>query len=160
MINSFTGRYHFLSNFYPCEIEHQGITYPSVEHFYVAMKFTDEQLIDGKYYTCGDLRELIATMKNPGAVKKFSRKLKLRKDWDNKKLEFMEYAIKEKFKDNTLSDLLKSTGDNELIECNYWGDTFWGVCDGKGKNHLGKILMKVRDKLNNKGLDSIFDNYS
>jgi predicted NAD-dependent protein-ADP-ribosyltransferase YbiA (DUF1768 family) len=51
MINKFEGRYRFLSNFYPCEIEHQGIKYPSVENFYVAMKVNDQQLINGKYYT-------------------------------------------------------------------------------------------------------------
>ena len=50
MINKFEGRYRFLSNFYPCEIEHQGIKYPSVENFYVAMKVNDQQLINGKYY--------------------------------------------------------------------------------------------------------------
>ena len=32
MITRFDGRYGFLSNFYPCKIEYQGITYPSVEH--------------------------------------------------------------------------------------------------------------------------------
>ena len=26
-------------------------------------------------------------------------------------------------------------------------DFFWGVCNGKGENHLGKILMKVRDEI-------------
>ena len=35
----------------------------------------------------------------------------------------------------------------ELIEGNVWNDTFWGVCNGKGHNHLGKILMKVRDEI-------------
>jgi predicted NAD-dependent protein-ADP-ribosyltransferase YbiA (DUF1768 family) len=55
MIDKFEGRYSFLSNFYTCSIEHQGIKYPSVEHFYVAMK-SNEQLIDGKYYTTGDFR--------------------------------------------------------------------------------------------------------
>ena len=25
------------------------------------------------------------------------------------------------------------------------GDKFYGMCDGEGENHLGKILMKVRD---------------
>jgi predicted NAD-dependent protein-ADP-ribosyltransferase YbiA (DUF1768 family) len=33
MIDKFEGRYSFLSNFYTCSIEHQGIKYPSVEHF-------------------------------------------------------------------------------------------------------------------------------
>jgi len=41
--------------------------------------------------------------------------------------------------------MLLQTGDEELIEGNKWGDRFWGVCKGKGKNNLGKILMKIRD---------------
>ena len=48
-INSFRGRYVFMSNFYPCKIEHKGITYPSVEHYYVALKVTGMQFIDGVY---------------------------------------------------------------------------------------------------------------
>lgn len=32
-----------------------------------------------------------------------------------------------------------------IIEVNNWGDTYWGVCNGIGDNHLGKILMKIRD---------------
>lgn len=35
----------------------------------------------------------------------------------------------------------------ELIEGNTWGDTFWGVCRGKGENNLGKILMRLRSEL-------------
>lgn len=147
MIDKFQGRWHFLSNFYPCEIEHQGIKYPSVEHYYVAMKFDDEQLIDGKYYTPGDLRELISKIKDPGQVKRFGRKVKLRKDWDNQKLKVMNWGVREKFKNDRLSDLLLSTGDEELIEGNFWNDTYWGVCNGKGQNHLGKILMEVRNEL-------------
>ena len=147
MIDKFQGRWYFLSNFYPCEIEHQGITYPSVEHYYVAMKFNDEQFIDGRYYTPGDLREIISKMEDPGKVKRFGRKIKLRKDWDNYKLEVMNWGVREKFKNDRLSELLLSTGDEELIEGNFWNDTYWGVCNGKGQNHLGKILMEVRNEL-------------
>ena len=147
MIDKFQGRWYFLSNFYPCEIEHQGITYPSVEHYYVAMKFNDEQFIDGKYYTPGDLREIISKMEDPGKVKRFGRKIKLRKDWNDYKLEVMNWGVREKFKNDRLSELLLSTGDEELIEGNFWNDTYWGVCNGKGQNHLGKILMEVRNEL-------------
>lgn len=147
MIDKFEGRYRFLSNFYPCVIEHQGISYPSNEHYYVAMKVTDEQFINGRYYTPGDFREMIATIESPNIVKKLGERVKLRKDWDSKKLEFMNWGVREKFKNNTLKELLLSTGDEELIEGNTWKDTFWGVCNGKGKNHLGKILMEVRREL-------------
>ena len=42
----------------------------------------------------------------------------------------------------------------ELIEKNYWHDNFWGVCTcGKcstGKNHLGTILIQVREEIQKK----------
>ena len=41
--------------------------------------------------------------------------------------------------------MLLSTGDKYLEETNHWKDTYYGVCDGVGKNVLGKILMSVRN---------------
>ena len=151
MINSFTGRYRFLSNFYPAEIEHQGIKYPSVEHYYVAMKIKNDQQIDGKFITMIDCREMIAKIPDAGKVKQFGKFLKLRKDWEDVKLDVMLWGIREKFKHDYLKEMLLATGGEELIEGNWWHDNFFGVCtcgpcDGKGKNNLGKILMRVREE--------------
>lgn len=153
MINKFEGRFRFLSNFYPCKIEHKGIKYTSVEHYYVAMKVTEMQFFDGVYYTAADFRELVSRIPNPGDVKKIGQRVKVRKDWDDKKLDFMNWAVREKFKDSVLSDLILSTGDEEIIEGNFWHDRFWGVCschkcNNTGDNNLGKILMAVRDEIN------------
>lgn len=147
MIQKFDGRYGFLSNFYPCEIVHQGIVYPSVEHYYVAMKCNGPQFMNGSQYTPIDFREMVAKIAHPGTVKKLGRKISVRKDWNDKKLEFMNWAVREKFKDEKLAEMLLDTGEEEIVEGNSWNDTFWGVCEGKGQNHLGKILMKVRDEL-------------
>lgn len=43
--------------------------------------------------------------------------------------------------------MLLRTGEQDLIEGNDWGDTFWGVDQGIGDNHLGKILMQVRTEI-------------
>ena len=147
MIESFSGRYNFLSNFYPAKIEHQGITYPTLEHYYVSMKVKNDQQIEGKYITMIDCRELIAKMPNPARVKQFGKIVKVRRDWDDVKLDVMLWGIREKFKHTDLKELLLSTGDEELVEGNFWNDTFWGVCRGEGQNNLGKILMKVRMEL-------------
>ena len=153
MINKFEGRYRFLSNFFTCEIEHQGIKYTSVESFYVAMKVNDQQLINGKYYTPGDFREMISMIKNPAEVKRIGSKVKLRTGWDDKKLEIMNWAVRQKFKSNIqLKEMLLGTLNQELVEENYWHDTYWGKCTcnkcgNKGENNLGKILMEVRDEL-------------
>ena len=147
MIESFSGRYNFLSNFYPAKIEHQGITYPTVEHYYVSMKVKNDQQIDGKFITYIDCRELIAKMPNPARVKQFGKIIKVRRDWDDVKLDIMLWGIREKFKHTDLKGLLLSTGDQELVEGNTWNDTYWGICRGEGQNNLGKILMKVRMEL-------------
>lgn len=156
MIEKFEGRWRFLSNFYPVEIEHQGIRYPSVEHFYVSMKCNNEQMLQGRHYTIGDFREIIARVPSPGMVKKIGQQMQIRKDWSDKKLEFMNWGVREKFKNEELKELLISTGDMTLIEGNVWHDNFYGQCScvkckNKGNNHLGKILMKVRDEV--KGIE-------
>ncbi len=72
----------------------------------------------------------------------------IRSDWDNIKFKMMLDIVSIKFLVNKdLAKLLLSTGDKELIEGNYWRDTYWGVYNGIGKNLLGKILMKVRSDL-------------
>jgi N-glycosidase YbiA len=157
MIDKFEGKYRFLSNFYPCEIYHKGITYPSVEHFYVASKVNDDQLINGIYYTKADFKEMISKIDSPAIAKKIGQKVKIRSDWNDIRLDIMKWAVTEKFKNEELSDLLLSTDDKELIEGNYWNDTFWGICNGKGKNNLGKILMKVRWEIRSK--DKSLDNF-
>lgn len=152
MIEKFEGRWRFLSNFHPCKIEHQGITYPSVEHHYVAMKCNSSQYFNGNQYTVGDFREIIAKTVSAAVVKKMGQQMKVRSDWDEKKLDFMNWAVREKFKQEDLKELLLSTEDLPIIEGNFWHDVYWGQCScdkckGKGENHLGKILMKVRDEI-------------
>jgi ribA/ribD-fused uncharacterized protein len=156
MIDKFDGRYAFLSNFYPCEVYYKGIIYPSVEHYYVALKCNTDQMIDGKYYTCSDFRELIAKVKSPGKVKGIGRTIKVRSDWDNVKLGIMKWGVEQKFKNTELTDLLLSTGEQELIEGNWWHDRYWGVCNGTGENNLGKILMTVREELRKENKDKFF----
>ena len=62
------------------------------------------------------------------------------------KLKVMEELLRIKFSDGKLSSMLIDTGDVELIEFNDWGDRFYGVCRGVGRNELGKILMKIREE--------------
>jgi ribA/ribD-fused uncharacterized protein len=90
-------------------------------------------------------------IKNPGDVKRFGRnKISLRKDWVDIKLSVMEWAVREKFKNESLKEMLLSTGDEELIEGNSFNDVYWGVCQGQGLNYLGKILMKIRAEINSR----------
>jgi ribA/ribD-fused uncharacterized protein len=136
MIDSFKGENRFLSNFWPAEVQLLGMKFPTVEHAYVAAKTTDLEK-----------RAEIQKVSTAGQVKRLGRTLTLREDWDEIKLSVMEDLVRQKFQHPELAALLLATGDQELVEGNTWGDTFWGVCFDVGCNHLGLILMKVRDEL-------------
>lgn len=139
-ITSFTGDYHFLSNFYPAVVCYNGFAFPTVEHAYVAAKTTDEHL---QHYIFD-----VFAKEHPGRVKKFGRQIQLRDDWDVIKVSIMTRLVEQKFQPDEMFDKLAATGDAELIEGNTWGDRFWGQCPvGTGKNMLGKILMSIRDDI-------------
>ena len=149
MIQQFCDEYRWLSNFYPVEITFDNITYPSVEHYYVALKINNQQVIDGELYSLLDARKYISTIENPGMVKKLGKKLKIREDWDEIKISVMKYGLNQKYNQEPFKTLLKETGNIHIQEGNYWGDTFWGIDleTNIGKNILGKLIMKIRDKL-------------
>ncbi len=90
----------------------------------------------------------ISILETPGEAKKYGRTVVMRSDWDEVKLEVMENIVRAKFMQLPyLREKLLLTEDIILEEGNTWGDTFWGVYDGEGTNHLGLILMKVRKEL-------------
>ncbi len=134
-IDKFDGEYKFLSNFFPCRLSFHNVNYVSSEHAYQAQK-------------CIYVKDLykVANAKNAGEAKKIAKKVKCRKDWDEIKDDIMYDIVLSKFVENHyLANKLKETYPAKLIEGNWWGDIYWGKCKGKGKNKLGKILMKVRE---------------
>lgn len=137
VINSFTGQYAFLSNFYPVPggIVVEKHTFLSVEHAYQALKcpvhLRDERW--NKYFTC-----------TAGQAKRLGKQLPLREDWSTIKYNLMFELCSLKFNEPSLEKFLLSTENEELIEENWWGDRYWGVCKGEGENNLGKILMAIR----------------
>ena len=139
MINCFDGKYAFLSNFYESPITYDGITYPTNEHFFQAMKTLD---IDEK--------KKIAAASTPGQSKRLGRAVTLRSDWEAVKSYYMEIGLRLKFQNPDLAEKLIATGDEELVEGNTWGDRIWGVCNGEGENRLGKLLMKIREEIKSK----------
>lgn len=136
ILNSFRGQYRFLSNFFPALCHWEGITYPTVEHAYQAAKTLSF-----------DARAVIAGALTAQEAKHLGRHVTLRADWDRVKLPIMTDLLHLKFSNREVGNLLLLTGDAELVAGNWWGDRFWGVCAGVGENHLGKLLMQVRDEL-------------
>lgn len=135
-IDKFDGEYRFLSNFWECEIPYDGLVYKSTEAAYQAAKTNSyhEKLV-------------IQSASTPGKAKRLGRDITMRPDWDDVKVDVMREILEIKFRDKELAERLLETADFELIEGNQWGDTFWGVCEGKGQNILGKLLMAIRNDL-------------
>lgn len=135
VIDRFDGKYRFLSNFSSHSIKIGGHTYKTAEHAFQAHKTNDAAQ-----------RGLVRQQPTPGRAKYVGRRVTLIKDWEDRKVDIMEMIVGMKFTQNLEArKALLETGDAKLIEGNTWGDTFWGVCRGRGNNELGKILMRVRE---------------
>lgn len=136
MINRFDGEYSFLSNFELSPFTVNGIVFPTMEHYFQAMKAINQE----------DLLE-IAKASTPGKAKRLGRKVKIRPDWEYVKKDIMLEGLRKKFAIPELRQKLLDTGDAYLEEGNTWGDRCWGVCNGVGENNLGKLLMRVREEI-------------
>jgi ribA/ribD-fused uncharacterized protein len=137
IVATLKGPYAALSNFAPYPVFVFGTNWPTSEHAYQAMKtesFTTQSLIQ--------------QARTPGEAKRLGRGVKLRDGWDGMKREVMYEIVAAKVKQNPeVAAVLKSTSPMEIEEGNTWGDTYWGVDleTRVGENHLGKILMHIRD---------------
>lgn len=137
-ITSFTGTHRWLSNFWPSPISWAGRTWPTVEHAHQAAKATAPADAD-----------LVAGQATPGRAKRTGSRITIRADWDDVRVDVMTALTNAKYDQNpTLAGRLVATGTVPLVEGKRWGDTFWGTCDGEGHNHLGRILMATRARLN------------
>ena len=142
VIDKFIDEEFFLSNFYIHTIIYKGKEYKTVEHAYQASKAMNESE-----------HEWIRNMDTPGKAKKNGLKVHLRKDWEEIKLDLMIELVRIKFSDPELAKKLINTKNYLLVEGNYWHDNFWGDCicvkcrEIEGQNHLGQILMKVRQEI-------------
>jgi len=139
VVKEFKNKYHFLSNFFPVKINIDGFEYKSTEHYFQSMKFTDPKI-----------REQVRKAPTPSIAKKLAKKFRKRKDWFEISLHVMERALRVKFDILELREKLIETDEMHLQEGNQWDDTYWGVDlnTGKGENHLGRLLMKIRSEIN------------
>lgn len=138
VIDDFRGPYRWLSNFHICSIQYEELWYPSTEHAYQAAKthVPDHRLL----FTKAGL--------TPGQSKRLAKLFPLRPDWETVKESIMLELLRFKFTNHDdLREKLLATGQTHLVEGNTWGDVYWGVCAGHGRNRLGFLLMLVRDEL-------------
>jgi ribA/ribD-fused uncharacterized protein len=150
-IDSFRGPNRWLSNFSPCVIHYQGFRFPTAEHAFQAAKFDNE-----------DYKKKIALLEKPTDAKRFGRDHSKyqRKSWGSERIDVMREILRIKFSNKAYRDFLLSTGDEELIEGNDWGDKFWGKVAGEGSNWLGIILMEIRKELQDGSSKSASSNES
>lgn len=141
-IKQFKGEARFLSNFFPAQVYHDGIEYPTVEHAFQAAKTLNFEM-----------RWSMSKLDSPSAAKRAGKGLTLRPDWETAKYIIMIELVLQKFSSHPeLRQQLLATAEAELIEGNWWHDNYWGDCscencDQPGENVLGRILMTVRNTL-------------
>lgn len=137
-ITKFRGDYNFLSTMYECDIRWLDLDFDCLESAIAASMTLDR-----------DIQELIATMEVE-KVQQLSKVFDVRDDWDDIKIPVVTKLTEIKFTSNIgLYNRLLATGGMEIIEGNDFYETFWGMCNGEGRNEYGKILMRLRRDLRN-----------
>ena len=130
----------FLSNMQAVDLYYNDIKFRSSENIYQALKF-DPRLyehiaalspIQSKRYVRANADKMLSAANSP----RF-------------RLDAMLIAVREKFKNAEMREMLLQTGHACLIEGNRHRDTFWGVNldTGIGRNMLGLVLMHVRNEI-------------
>lgn len=144
----FRNEYWFLSNMYPCKIRVNGLEFKCAEACFQSFKTTDTEL-RAKFQHL-----------NGFEAKKLGKKIKLRPDWNDIRLEVMRRVVYAKFHQNPeLQKLLADVQGWCIVEDNTWHDTFWGKCDGVGENWLGCILTAIRTYVRNNTLRCCYCQY-
>jgi ribA/ribD-fused uncharacterized protein len=133
MVRSLKGTY--LSNFWSVPIVYEGLTYQNAESAFQASKCANTE--ERRWFT----------NTAPQIAKAKGRQVEMRPDWNEVRLKVMWEVLQAKFAQHPdLATKLVATGDQEIVEGNTWNDKFWGVCNGKGMNHLGIMLMAIREE--------------
>lgn len=139
VINRFNEEYDFLNNRFGCKFIWQGLKYNNAEAAFQSSKYTD--VTERKAFSnCSADKAALN-----------GRDIVPPSGWQEEQFAIMESILTAKFEQNpSLMKRLIETGNTLLINGNSKKDTFWGIdlYSWQGENHLGKILMKIRDKKN------------
>ena len=135
-----SGPYGFMSNFYSAPFpdpENPSRIWPTTEHYYQALKSLDFEE-----------QERVRNLPTPREARNVGQTLRLRPNWESVKIRVMDDALKAKFSAHeSLTQKLVMTGTDELVEDSPI-DYFWGCGKtGRGRNELGKALMRLRESL-------------
>jgi ribA/ribD-fused uncharacterized protein len=121
-------------------------TWPTVEHYYQAMKFPQDPV----------WQEEIRMAGSPARAKKMglSNEHPVRGDWEAVRDRVMKKTLRAKFMQNPgLLARLQKTGDRRLEEASP-GDLYWGTgVRGNGRNRMGELLSELRTELKDVRVD-------
>ncbi|WP_373091750.1 NADAR family protein [Zhongshania sp.] len=130
---------HPLAAYAKNDFKLDGFEWPSVEHYYQAMKFDD-----------AEYREQIRLAAHPADAAKLgkSKRHQRRRDWKKNSITYMTRATYIKARTYPeIAQMLLDSGDMEIKDLSQY-DYFWGSGrDLRGENAFGKMLMGVRKKL-------------
>ena len=121
----------------------EGRDWPSVEHYFQAMKFADPVY-----------QEVIRSAGHPRKARRLgrTRMKRIRRDWRTIRRVIMTRGIYTKCRTHPeVAERLLATGNRRLVESSAY-DYFWGCGrDRRGSNYYGRVLMDVRAKLREEG---------
>ncbi|KAI0001116.1 DUF1768-domain-containing protein [Russula vinacea] len=133
--------YFEFTSFSDHPVEYHDQIYPTAEHLFQALKFMD---------TDPALAERIRRLPTARMAQQEARQQahRQRTDWLDVNIFMMDKVLDRKFSQHrALRHMLRNTGSRELIEDSPI-DSFWGIgSDGRGRNELGKALMRLREQL-------------
>ncbi len=136
------GDWCMLSNLYEAPITFDGVTYATPEHAFQVARARDPAL-----------KAWIASAPTPEFTAIIGDALtcdQTTDGWADMQLDVMARILAIKFADPRCRALLRSTGDAYLVEwtpVDYEIGRFWGEYLSQGTNHLGHLLMALRDRL-------------
>ncbi len=123
------------------KIEIDGVPWPTTEHYFQAQKFVGTPYVN-KIRNSSSPRDAFSLSRDP-VISHWRRS-----DWEEVKMDVMRKALYAKFTQQLgLKQTLIRTENRKLVERSPY-DSFWGDGgNGTGQNHLGKLLMELRAKL-------------
>lgn len=114
-----------------------------------------------RFPTLPEVQRIILKESSPMAAKMKSKpyRKETRTDWDSARVQVMQWVLRVKLAQNysKFSRVLKETDTHTIVERSH-KDRFWGAVLGddgilRGQNILGKLLMELRDLLNNQNIE-------
>lgn len=165
---------HFLSTYYLCEIELDGLIWPSAEHYFNAAKFDDGEYCEiirsaktafgsyhlAKFYAPTSSNRLYKYGGRPEGIEWITPETLLNDvvakyvgivtpdpKFKLRRDDVMRKVLRVKFEQHPdLAKKLIETGDAILLESTI-RDSYWGGYSGRGKNMIGEMLMELRREL-------------